>query len=186
MRQFFYLLIILNLLLFLWIYQSEQQPDQLQSGHAAIGDLHIVSDDVIRQLKSSDVINDAEAKLEPVMQVERKPLAPPHYLTHGVEESHTLAANPDTILTSLKHASSRKIVTSINGYEVVLYSLSSYHAAVRIFDQLQPFTDVEAAVSEICGEEQCRYFDASHFDDAGARSRSFDAAQFIYEDSVMM
>jgi hypothetical protein len=144
MRQIFYLLMILNLLLFLWIYQSEQQPDQLQSGHAAIGDLHIVSDAAFRLLK------------------------------------------PNAFSTAHKHSSSRKTVTSINGYEVVLPSLNSYRAAARIFDQLQPFTDVEAAASEMCGEEQCRYFDVSHFDDAGARSRPFDAAQFIYEDSVMM
>ena len=95
MRQLFYLLIILNLLLFLWIYQTQQQPDQLQSGHPAIGDLHIVSDDVIQQIKS------------------------------------------DTIPATLKHASPGIIVTSINGYEVVLPSVNSYPAVVRIIDQLQ-------------------------------------------------
>ena len=164
--------LLINLLLFLWIYQSEQQPDQLQNSHPVIGDLHIVSDDELRQLRS-DAMKGAEA------QQHRSPL---HDLKHGANQIRLPAVKPDALTAPLKH-SSTIIVTSINGYEVVVYALSSCPAAARIFDQLQPFTDVEAVASEMCGEEQCRYFDVSHFDDAGARSRPFDAARFIYEDS---
>ena len=75
MRQLFYLLMILNLLLFLWIYQTQQQPDQLQTGKPAIGDLRIVSDDVIQRIKSD------------------------------VDEGHARAVNPDTVPALTKHAS---------------------------------------------------------------------------------
>lgn len=107
MRQLFYLLMILNLLLILWTYQSQQQPEQLQTGNPAIGDLHIVSDDVIQHIKSD------------------------------VDEGYARSASPDAVPAPLKHTSSRIIVTSINGYEVVLPSINSYPSVVRIIDQLQ-------------------------------------------------
>jgi hypothetical protein len=179
MRQLFYLLMILNLLLFVWIYRSEQQPDQQQTGHPAIGDLRIVSDDVIRQPNSSDVTNDAGARLKPVLQVERKSLAPPHYLIPGVDEIHTPAGKPDAISAPLKHAPSRIIVTSINGNEVVLSSLSSYHAAASIFDQLQTSAGVGADKSMRCGDERCLFVDADEED-------LFNAGLFIERDSAMM
>lgn len=149
MRQLFYLLMILNLLLFLWIYGTQQQPEQLQTGHPAIGDLHIVSEDVIQRIKPD------------------------------VDERHALAVNPDTISAPLKHASSRIIVTSINGYEVVLFSLNSYPAAVRIFNQLQPSAGVEAYESVRCGDEKCLFFD-------DAEKELFDAGHFIERDSAML
>lgn len=192
MRQLFYLLMTLNLLLFLWIYQSEQQPDQLQIGHPAIGDLHIVSDDVILQIKSDAMIDgemEQEAVLqveqEPLLQAQKKPLSLPLYLTPGVDETHARSAKPDAISAPLKHSSSRKIVTSINGYEVVLFSLISYHAVVRIFDQLQPSAGVEVDTSVRCGDEKCRFFDVSHYLD-DAEKGLFDAAHFIERDSAMM
>ena len=143
MRQLFYLLLIVNLLLFLWIYQSEQQPDQLQSSHAAIGDLHIVSEAAIRQLKAN------------------------------------------ALITAHKHSSSRKTVTSINGYEVVLPSLNSYRAAARIFDQLQLPAGVQAYKGMNCGDGKCLFFDVSRYFDA-AEMEWFDAGRFIQRDSAMM
>lgn len=182
MRQLFYLLIVLNLLLFFWIYQSEQQPGQLQTGHPAIGDLRIVSDDVLRRLKS-DVMHDAEAPQEPRQKVEQKPLSPPHYLTSNVEKSYVRAAKPGATPAPFKHSPSIKIVTSINGYEVVLSSISSYQAAVRIFDQLQPSAGVEADKSASCGDEKCQIFDVSRYFDA-AEEGLFDAGHFIERDSA--
>ena len=137
MRLLFYLLMILNLLLFLWIYQTQQQPDQLQTGHAAIGDLHIVSEDVIQRIK------------------------------------------PDTTPAPLKHASSRISVTSVNGYEVVLPSLNSNPAAVRIFDQLQTFAGTVADISVKCDGDKCLFVDADEED-------LFNAGLFIERDSAMM
>ena len=176
MRQLFYLLMILNLLLFLWIYPSEQQPEQLHTGHPAIGDLHIVSDDVLQRLKS-DVMHNAGMLQEPVLQVEQKPLSFPHYLTPAVDETHVRAAKPDAISAPLKYSSPGIIVTSINGYEVVLSSLTSYPAAARIFDQLLPFAGVEAYANVKCGDEKCLFFDVSH---------DFDAGLFVQRDSAMM
>lgn len=183
MRQLFYLLVILNLLLFLWIYQFEQQPDQMQIGHPAIGDLHIVSDDVKMRTKS-DAMIDGKVEQEAVLQTEQKPLSPPQYLTPRVDERHARAAKPDAISVPLKHSSSRKFVTSINGYEVVLSSLTSYHAAVRIFDKLQSSEVVDTDIIERCGDRKCQFFDDSHyFDDA--EKGLFDAGHFIERDSAM-
>ncbi|MBG7602359.1 MAG: hypothetical protein IZT60_07425 [Gammaproteobacteria bacterium] len=148
MRQLFYLLMILNLLLFLWIYQTQQQPDQLQTGKPAIGDLRIVSDDVIQRIKSD------------------------------VDEGHARAVNPDTVPALTKHASSRIIVTSINGYEVVLSSLNSYHAAVRIFDLLQPSAGVDADKSVGCRDKKCLF--------VADEEDLFNAGLFIERDSAIM
>ena len=198
MRQLFYLLMVINLLLFLWIYQSEQQPEQRQTGHPAIGDLRIVSDDVLRRLKS-DVMHDAEAPQEAVLQVqldpllqaeqeprqkvEQNPLSPPHYLISNVEKSYVRAAKPGATPAPFKHSPPIKIVTSINGYEVVLSSISSYPAAVRIFDQLQPSAGVDADKSASCGDEKCLFFDVSRYFDA-AEEGLFDAGHFIERDSA--
>ncbi|MEN8213327.1 MAG: hypothetical protein ABFR19_03095 [Pseudomonadota bacterium] len=51
MRLLLYLLVTLNLLLFLWIYQKGQQIDQQQAGRPLIGDLQIVSEEHAQQLK---------------------------------------------------------------------------------------------------------------------------------------
>ena len=149
MRQLFYLLMILNLLLILWIYQTQQQPDQLHLGHPAIGDLRIVSEAVIQRIKSD------------------------------VDEGHARAVNPDTVSVPTKPASSRIIVTSINGYEVVLSSLNSYHAAVRIFDLLQPSAGVDADKDVRCRDEKCLFVDADEED-------LFNAGLFIERDSAIM
>ncbi len=186
MRQLFYLLMILNLLLFLWIDGTQQQPEQLQTGHPAIGDLHIVSDDVIRQLKS-DVMNDVEVQQEPVPQVEQepllqteqKPISPQQGVTPGVVETHARAIKPDAIPAPFNRSSSIIIVTSINGYEVVLSSLNSYPAAARIFDQLQSPAGMEAYKSVGCGDQKCLFFD-------DAEKELFDAGHFIERDSAMM
>lgn len=186
MRQLFYLLMILNLLLFLWIYPSEQQPDQLQTGHPAIGDLHIVSDDVLRRLKP-DVMHNAEAPQESVQQVQQghlqkvelKPLSLAHYLTPGEDETHARATKPGATPAPFEKSSSTKFVTSINGYEVVLSSLNSYPAAARIFDQLLPPAGVEAYTNVRCGDEKCLFVDADE-------ENLFDAGQFIEKDSAMM
>ncbi len=186
MRQLFYLLMILNLLLFLWIYGTRQQPEQLQTGHPAIGDLRIVSDDVVRQLKS-DVMNDVEApqegvlqvQQEPLLQAEQKPLSVQQDATPGVVETHAGATKPGATPAPFKHSPSRKIVTSINGYEVVLSSISSYQAAVRIFDQLLPSAGMEAYKSVGCGDEKCLFVD-------DAEKELFDAGHFIERDSAMI
>jgi hypothetical protein len=184
MRQLFYLLIILNLLLFLWIYQSQQQPEQLQTGHPPIGDLHIVSEDVIQHMKS-DTKSDGEGEQESVLPAEQKSLPPAHDLTPGDAGSDAQAAKPDSIPAPINHLSPGKIVTSINGYEVVVPSIDSYPAAVRIFDQLQPPAGVEAYTSIGCGDEKCLFFDVSRHFDAAAKGL-FDADQFIERDSAMM
>ena len=170
MRQLFYLLMILNLLLFLWIYGTQQQPEQLQTGHPAIGDLHIVSDDVIRQLKSG-VMNDTG--------VQQKPLSPLQDVISGVVETHVRAIKPDAIPSPFNHPPSIRIVTSINGYEVVLSSFNSYPAAARIFDQLQPSAGMEAYKSVGCGDQKCLFFD-------DAEKELFDAGYFIERYSAMM
>ena len=86
MRQLFYLLMILNLLLFLWIYPTEQQPHRLQTGHPAIGNLNIVSEPVM--LIKSDPVTDGEVEQESVLQTVGKPLSPALASTPGAVEPH--------------------------------------------------------------------------------------------------
>ena len=128
---------------------------------------------------------DDEVEPEPHLQTQRKHLSPAHYLTPGFDETHVRVAKPDAISTPLKHSSSRKTVTSINGYEVVLPSLNSYRAAARIFDQLQLPAGVQAYKGMNCGDGKCLFFDVSRYFYA-AEMEWFDAGSFIQRDSAMM
>lgn len=146
MRQFFYLLVMLNLLLFLWIYQAEQQLDHQQSGHPSIGDLQVVSYDAKQEVNSGDVTDTEAGRSHQVSGSNNNPDEGKRFQSFkqctetGPVMTHAQAKILGAKLTLFNQVASTRSeeVASIDAYyEVILPPLNSNDAVTRKLLELQ-------------------------------------------------
>lgn len=151
MRYIFYLLLILNLSLFLWIYQHEQPFDQQQVRRPPIGSLQIVSQEAMQNREPGGV---AEMRLQPgaVQPVMVPQVASQTSLQAGKQLALTqrcVAFGPMTTYMQAKLLSTKlsyfmqkssirsELVTSVNAYEVIFPLFESDDEAARMLGELK-------------------------------------------------
>lgn len=145
MRQFFYLLVMLNLLLFLWIYQAEQQLDHQHSGHPSIGDLQVVSYDAKQEVNSGDITNTEAGRSLQVSGPNTNPekgqrsQSLKQCTEIGPVMTYAQAKILGARLTRFNQIASIRSeeVASIDAYEVILPPLNSNDAVTRKLLELQ-------------------------------------------------
>lgn len=148
MRYLLYLLVVLNLLLLLWIYQFDEQLPPRQDGHPQVGELRIVSEEQLQQARRQGQHTDDEDLQRQDNAVESvRHLAQENEATTaagdlcaslgplaGSRQATDLAAK---LATMQQQATLRSEAVVNETYEVVLPPLKSRFAASRKLQELQ-------------------------------------------------
>jgi hypothetical protein len=145
MRHLLYLLVVLNLLLLLWIYQFDEQLPPQQGGRAPLGELRIVSEEALQRAKWRE----QQATGEDLQQPPRE-----RQVQHAGEgaagtaedlctsvgplaSSRQAAALAARLATMQQQAAIRSEAVLKKTYEVMLPPLESRFAATRKLQELQ-------------------------------------------------
>ena len=146
MRYLLYLLVVLNLLLLLWIYQFDEQLQPQQGGRPAVGQLRVVSKEALQQARMREqhaTDEDVQQSLQEMqLQHAHEDAAdiPPGDLctSLGPLASSRRAKDIAARLATMKQqATVRGEVVMIDTYEVIIPPFDSRFAATRKLQELQ-------------------------------------------------
>jgi len=124
MRQLFYLLIVLNLLLFFWIYQTGQQ-----AGRPAIGDLQIIKKEIIQEIKSDVTGVEEEISVE---SARRESDDKQRQMTKEREKISTAALHPKSAKREVATTSAIEQRNPIKGWIIQAGSFSQKTNAYKL------------------------------------------------------